>query len=99
MPKIPAPVIDTVQDLIAKSSEKGPTTGLNVIDKKVADMKTLSVIEPVGVKKQAIKSATEAVSMLLRIDDVISSKGGGGGGPPAPGGDEDEDSDTGTDFD
>ena len=91
--------IDTVQDLIAKSSEKGPTTGLNVIDKKVADMKTLSVIEPVGVKKQAIKSATEAVSMLLRIDDVISSKGGGGGGPPAPGGDEDEDSDTGTDFD
>jgi chaperonin GroEL (HSP60 family) len=85
---------------VAKSSEKGPTTGLNVIDKKVADMASLSVIEPVGVKQQAIKSATEAVSMLLRIDDVISSKGtGGGGGPPSPGGDEDEDSDTGTDFD
>jgi thermosome len=92
--------IDTVQDLIAKSSEKGPTMGLNVIEKKVADMAKLDVLEPVGVKKQAIKSATEAVSMLLRIDDVISSKGtGGGGGPPSPGGDEDDDSDSGTDFD
>jgi len=92
--------IDTVQDLIAKSSEEGPMMGLNVIDKKVANMAELNVLEPVGVKKQAIKSATEAVSMLLRIDDVISSKGtGGGGGPPSPGGDEDEDSDSGTDFD
>ena len=72
--------IDTVQDLIAKSSEEGPKMGLNVIEKKVADMSKLNVVEPVGVKKQAIKSATEAVSMLLRIDDVISSKGSGGGG-------------------
>jgi len=92
--------IDTVQDLIAKSSEEGPSVGLNVIEKKVANMADLNVVEPVGVKQQAIKSATEAVSMLLRIDDVISSKGtGGGGGPPSPGGDDDEDSDTGTDFD
>jgi chaperonin GroEL (HSP60 family) len=95
--------IDTVQDLLAQSSEKGPSIGLDVINKKVADMKGLNVIEPVGVKKQAVKSATEAVAMLLRIDDVISSKGTGGGGPPkGPGGegeDEDGDSDTGSDFD
>jgi thermosome len=93
--------IDTVQDLLAQSSEKGPSIGLDVINKKIADMKDLNVIEPVGVKKQAVKSATEAVAMLLRIDDVISSKGTGGGGPPkGPGGDgEDEDSDTGSDFD
>ncbi len=94
--------IDTLQDLIAQSSEKGPSTGLDVINKKVADMKMLSVIEPVSVKQQAVKSATEAVSMLLRIDDVISSKAGGGAGAgekKTGGEDEDEDKDTSTDTD
>ena len=92
--------IDTVQDLLAKSSEKGPTIGLDPYNKKITDMSILNVTEPVGVKKQAIMSATEAVSMLLRIDDVISSKGGGaGGGPPSPGGEDGEDTDTGSDFD
>ncbi len=94
--------IDTVQDLIAQSSEKGPATGLDVIKKKVADMSALNVIEPVGIKKQAVKSATEAVAMLLRIDDVISSKGvSAGGGPGGPSGEEDEEDkeDTSSDFD
>jgi len=41
------------------------------------------VVEPLRVKKQVIRSAVEAVTMLLRVDDVIASKGGGsGGGPP-----------------
>jgi chaperonin GroEL (HSP60 family) len=35
------------------------------------------------VKQQVIKSGTEAASMLLRIDDVVSSKGAKeSGGPP-----------------
>ena len=38
------------------------------------------VIEPVSVKKQAIKSASEAAEMILRIDDIISGVGGGDGG-------------------
>jgi chaperonin GroEL (HSP60 family) len=43
----------------------------------------LNVVEPLRVKKQVIRSAVEAVTMLLRVDDVIASKGGGsGGGPP-----------------
>ena len=41
------------------------------------------MVEPLRVKKQVIRSAVEAVTMLLRVDDVIASKGGGsGGGPP-----------------
>jgi thermosome len=92
--------IDTVQDLVAQSSEKGSSIGLDVANKKVADMSAKDVVEAVGVKQQAIKSATEAVSMLLRIDDVISSKGGGGGGPgKGPDAGDDEDGDTSTDFD
>ncbi|HXY83319.1 MAG TPA: TCP-1/cpn60 chaperonin family protein, partial [Candidatus Saccharimonadales bacterium] len=51
----------------------------------IADMLTDNIIEPLRVKLQVIKSATEAANMLLRIDDVIASKGKEGGGMP-PGG-------------
>ncbi|MGZ5550328.1 MAG: TCP-1/cpn60 chaperonin family protein, partial [Nitrososphaeraceae archaeon] len=48
------------------------------------------IFEPLSVKEQIIKSATEVASMILRIDDVIaSSKSSGGGMPPGgmpPGG-------------
>ena len=44
-------------------------------------MSELDIVEPLSVKEQIIKSATEVASMILRIDDVIaSSKSGGGGG-------------------
>jgi chaperonin GroEL (HSP60 family) len=38
------------------------------------------VIEPLSIKVQAVKSAVEATSMILRIDDVISA----GKAPPMP---------------
>ena len=41
-----------------------------------------NVLEPIVVKEQIIKSATEAASMILRIDDVIAISGGSGGGMP-----------------
>jgi len=47
-------------------------------------MKALNVIEPLRVKSQVLKSATEAASMLLRIDDVIASKGTKDMKPPGP---------------
>jgi chaperonin GroEL (HSP60 family) len=40
------------------------------------------VIEPLKIKTQAIKSASEVAMMLLRIDDVISASKLGKGGPP-----------------
>lgn len=39
---------------------------------KVADMRDKNIIEPLAVKEQVLKSATEAAAMLLRIDDVLS---------------------------
>lgn len=54
----------------------------------VQDMKELGVMEPVRVKSQAISSAAEAATMILRIDDIVSAKnlgGGGGGGEMPPG--------------
>lgn len=58
--------------------------GVTPESSKVADMRKLGVMEPVRVKYQAISSAAEAATMLLRIDDVIAVKAssGGGGMPP-----------------
>jgi chaperonin GroEL (HSP60 family) len=45
-------------------------------------MKEVGVFEPLAVKKQIIKSATEAASMILKIDDIIAS--GKMKAPPTP---------------
>lgn len=70
-----------------KGSKEGANVGVDVIGGKVDDVEKIGVLEPAKVKKQAISSATETARLILRIDDIISSKGksGGGGGMP-PGG-------------
>ena len=64
--------------------------GVNVFSGKIVDMKKEKVLEPIRVGRQAISSATDAAVMILRIDDVIASKGGGAGGkgPKGPPGGE-----------
>ena len=66
--------------------------GVDVYSGEIKDMKEAFVIEPLRVGVQAIKSATEAAIMILRIDDVIAAremeKGKGGGGPEGPEGGE-----------
>ncbi len=81
--------IDVLMNLNTAHEKEGKQTyGVNVEDgEEPEDMVEKGIIEPYRVKNQAIKSATEAANMILRIDDVIASKGGGdeGGGPPAGG--------------
>ncbi|MGI0069338.1 MAG: thermosome subunit beta [Nitrosotalea sp.] len=79
--------INTMVTLRAKQSQGKKWTGIDARNTRVADMYSLDIIEPVAVKEQIIKSATEAACMILRIDDVIASSGGKGGGargPPMP---------------
>ena len=74
--------IDIMVELRAKHNNlQNLWYGVNVPTGKTADMWKLKVVEPLRVKKQVIKSAVEAVTMLLRVDDVIASKGTGAGGP------------------
>lgn len=47
--------------------------GINVIGGKVADVSKQNIFEPLAVKEQVINSATEAASLILRIDDVIAA--------------------------
>jgi chaperonin GroEL (HSP60 family) len=79
--------IDILVDLRSKHGAGLKNVGIDVMDGQVGDMSEKDIWEPVIVKKQAIKSASEAAQMILRIDDVISSgKGGAPGGPPGKGG-------------
>ena len=65
--------IDIISELRA-AHEKGETwAGVDVFEGKVRDMRELNVYEPLAVKKQVIKSATEAATMILKIDDVIAA--------------------------
>ena len=76
--------INTMVTLRAKHSQGKKWTGIDARNTRVADMFSIDIIEPVAVKEQIIKSATEAACMILRIDDVIASSGGRGGGGRGP---------------
>jgi chaperonin GroEL (HSP60 family) len=85
--------IDVIVELrSAHEKAKGKYIGVNVFNGKSQDSIEKGVIEPAVVKEQAIKSAAESASMILRIDDVIASTksqappGGMGGMPPGMGG-------------
>ena len=77
--------IDTMTDLRAKQSKGSKWTGIDARNAKLSDMSKLDIVEPLSVKEQIIKSATEVASMILRIDDVIASSKSAGGGPPGGG--------------
>ena len=79
--------IDTMAELRSKQS-KGPkwNIGVDVRNLVVTDMFKQNVLEPLVVKEQIIKSATEAACMILRVDDVDSASKSGTPSSPAPGG-------------
>ncbi|MBP1913030.1 thermosome subunit beta [Thermococcus stetteri] len=81
--------LDTVEMLVKVISEhknRGLGIGIDVFEGKPADMLEKGIIEPLRVKKQAIKSASEAAIMILRIDDVIAAKATKSEGGGMPGG-------------
>ena len=76
--------IDTIITLRANQSNGKETVGINAKESKIGNMFSLDIVEPLAVKEQIIKSATETACMILRIDDVIAVSGGSsaGGMPP-----------------
>ena len=74
--------IDIIVELRSvHDKDDGKFKGLNVFTGKLQDSITNGVIEPIIVKEQAIKSASESAALILRIDDVITAKA-----PKAPAG-------------
>jgi len=86
--------IDAQVEFRAKHAECGKWFGIDAHEGKIKDMYLKQVFEPLAVKEQIIRSASEVASMILRIDDVIAAgkmkggppKGGGGGGGDDGGG-------------
>lgn len=81
--------IDTLVQLRSKhKSKEGSVYGVDIFRNSVGDMSRNGVYEPLKIKSQAIDSASEAAEIILRIDDMISSKGKmrGGAGMGGPGG-------------
>jgi thermosome len=76
--------IDLLLELRARHEKGEKWAGVDVFAGKIKDMRDLEVYEPLAVKKQTIKSATEAATMILRVDDVIAS--GRMKAPPMPSG-------------
>lgn len=78
--------IDTLVELRAQHEKGKENYGVMVLDGKTGNMLKNGVVEPLKIKTQAVKSASEAAQMILRIDDVIATSKRGGGTPPMPGG-------------
>ncbi len=81
--------IDKLAELKSAHDKGQKWAGIDVFTGKVRDAWKANVIEPLKIKTQAIKSATEVATMILRIDDVIAGgrkDSSGGGMPPGMGG-------------
>ena len=65
--------LDSLAALRAKTGQ-GKAFGLDMATGQPSDMLAAGIVEPLKVKTQAIKSATEAATMVLRVDDVIAAK-------------------------
>ncbi|MEA1894819.1 MAG: thermosome subunit alpha [Euryarchaeota archaeon] len=60
--------------LKAKHIAGGTTSGIDVYNGDVIDMYENGVIEPLQVKTQSLKFATDAAVMILKVDDVLASE-------------------------
>ena len=71
--------VDTIAQLRNKNSEHNNGRvhswyGIDAIERKVGEMYSKDVIEPLVVKEQIIKTAVEVASLLIRVDEVIMKK-------------------------
>jgi len=64
--------IDAITQLRAKQAAGEKFAGVDVINGKIDNIAKLDVLEPLKVKEQVIKSATETANMILRIDNVVA---------------------------
>ena len=88
--------IDILSELRSRHEKGEKWAGIEVMSGKVQDMSKMGVFEPLAVKKQIIKSSTEAASLILKIDDILAASkmkappmppgGAPGGGYPGAGG-------------
>ena len=72
-------IVDTIVQLRDKNSEYNNGRvhswyGIDAIERKVREMYSQDVIEPLVVKEQVIKTASEVATLLIRVDEVVMRK-------------------------
>jgi T-complex protein 1 subunit theta len=76
------PATDTISNLYAAHEKKGagggPYMGVDIKDGGVTDMAKEGVLDLLLTKQQAIKLAIDAVTTILRVDQIIVAKPAGG---------------------
>ncbi|MEN3048109.1 MAG: thermosome subunit beta [Candidatus Caldarchaeales archaeon] len=65
--------VESIVTLRSKHKEGEVYHGVDVMNSRLHDMLSVNVIDPVAVKKQVVKSAVEAASLVLKIDDIIAA--------------------------
>jgi chaperonin GroEL (HSP60 family) len=65
--------IDTQVHLRTKITDNVPRYGIDVVNKKIADMTSKNVYDPLAVKEHILNGATEVACMILRIDNIIAA--------------------------
>jgi len=66
--------IDIITELKSRHDSGEKNVGLNLFTGRVENSLEAGIIEPLKIKTQAINSATDVSTMILRIDDVISAR-------------------------
>ena len=66
--------IDILTELKRRHELGEKNAGLNLFNNSVENVLDARIIEPHKIKKQAIDSATDVATMILRIDDIILAK-------------------------
>jgi archaeal chaperonin len=79
------PIDNQVQLRSKVSASNKPKYGIDVINAQIADVSVKEIFEPLAVKEQVINAATEASSMILRIDNVIAAGKSKSPSGPSPG--------------
>lgn len=68
--------LEKVEDVVAAQSESGnPGLAINCDTGEIADMKSLGVMDPAGVKLYALRTAAEVAEAILRINVIIRKRG------------------------
>lgn len=67
--------IEIITELRRRHASGNVHEGLNLFKDTIEDCLSAGIVEPMRVKTQAIASATEVATMILRIDDVLVSSG------------------------
>merc|ERR1712115_453845 len=66
--------ISTVTELRNRHAQGETTAGINVRKGAITNILEENVLQPLLVSKSAISLATEAVAMILKIDDIVSAR-------------------------